>query len=366
MVRQKFTTLLATTAALALLAVPAFAEDAQAVPPAADGTAVVQQEDTAPAAEAPETEPASEEHAEAAPPAGTTESGSTEPDTSETEPEVSQLTYVALGDSITAGVGLEGLQSRTTDTREDFEPNFEGYPSQCYVSLVADGLGLDRQHAIDLGLSGLQSGDLLRLVRGSDPEDSTWYFYYPQYREYIKNADIISIQIGANDATVPAFATLSAATHQKSEQLVGVLVNGTMRDLSPESFQRLRDGLAKLAFTPDEIKAVWQLLFEGGTDALCEQAYTNVTTNLPQIIAEIRALNPDAKILLLGYTNPFPLLPEWSGYFNRLNRFASDLARQSENVTFVSISLTPSSGTDGHPTVCGHRYIASRILKTLR
>lgn len=289
MVRKKLTTLLAATAALALLAVPAFAAEADAAVPDADSTAVVQQDETSLSADASETEPASES-TERELPAETAES-----DTPEAEPEDTQLTYVALGDSITAGVGLEGYQFRTTETREDLEPNFEGYPSQCYVSLVADGLGLDRKHAIDLGLPGLQSDGMLRLVRASDTEDPSWYYYYPQYREYIKNADIISIQIGSNDATVPAFATLSSVTHQKSEQLVGVLVNGTMRDLSPESFRRLNDGLSKLAFTPDEIRAVSQLLFEGGTDAICEQAYQNVTTNLPQIIAEIRALNPDAK-----------------------------------------------------------------------
>lgn len=344
MKNKKIASFLAAAAALVLLAMPAFAADEQTEQPAA-GTAEVQQEQTAVPAEQ-----------EAALPADAQTSGAPE----------QQLTYVALGDSITAGVGLEGLQSRTTDTRQDLEPNFEGYPSQCYVSLVADGLGLDRQHAIDLGLSGLQSGDMLRLVRGSDTEDPSWYFYYPQYREYIKNADIISIQIGSNDATVPAFSALSAATHQKSEQLVGVLVNGAMRDLSPESFQRLNEGLSKLAFTQDEIRDVRQLLFEGGTNAICDEAYTKVTTNLPQIIAEIRALNPDAKILLLGYTNPVPLLPEWSGLFNRLNRFARNLAQQSENVAFVSISLTPSSGTDGHPTVSGHRYIANRIMKALK
>ena len=31
----------------------------------------------------------------------------------------------------------------------DLQPNFEGYPSQCYTALVGKGLGLDRQHAIN-------------------------------------------------------------------------------------------------------------------------------------------------------------------------------------------------------------------------
>ena len=63
-------------------------------------------------------------------------------------------------------------------------------------------------------------------------------------------------------------------------------------------------------------------------DEICDQAYTNVTASLPQIVASIRALNPDAKIVLLGYTNPVPLLPAWNRYFSKLNRFAKDLAAQ--------------------------------------
>ena len=99
-------------------------------------------------------------------------------------------------------------------------------------------------------------------------------------------------------------------------------------------------------------------------DEICDQAYTNVTNSLPQIVAGIRALNPDAKIVLLGYTNPVPLLPAWNRYFSKLNRFAKDLATQ-EGLTYVAIPRAQTAA-DGHPTVKGHQYIANQILNALK
>ena len=122
------------------------------------------------------------------------------------EPE-QQLTYVALGDSITSGVGLADMKYNIAQIGYDLQPNFEGYPSQCYTALVGKGLGLDRQHAINLGLPGLMSPDMLDMVQNSAMpkmnQASGAYYVYPEYQEYLRKADIISIQIGSNDALVP-------------------------------------------------------------------------------------------------------------------------------------------------------------------
>ena len=63
---------------------------------------------------------------------------------------------------------------------------------------------------------------------------------------------------------------------------------------------------------------------------------------MPQVVAELRALNPDAQIILLGYTNPVPLLPEWTQLFRRLNALSKNLAAQNENVTYVPIPFATS------------------------
>lgn len=337
MKNKKFASFLAAAAALVLLAMPAFAADEQAELPAAEAAEVQQEQSAAPAD---------------AQTAG--------------EPE-SQLTYVALGDSITSGVGLADMKYNIAQIGYDLRPNFEGYSSQCYTALVGKGLGLDRQHAINLGLPSLMSPDMVDMVQNSAMpkmnQASGSYYVYPEYQEYLRKADIISIQIGSNDALVPCIVGLGEATNWKSEQLAGLMVSGALRDFNFQKLGLFLKALNRMTLTFDESRATNRLLFRG-MDEICDQAYTNVTNSLPQIVASIRALNPDAKIVLLGYTNPVPLLPAWNRYFSKLNRFAKDLAAQ-EGLIYVDIPRTQTAA-DGHPTVKGHKYIAQQILNAIQ
>lgn len=337
MKNKKFASFLAAAAALVLLAMPAFAADEQTELPAAEA-AEVQQEQAAASADAQT--------------AG--------------EPE-QQLTYVALGDSITSGVGLADMKYNIAQIGYDLRPNFEGYSSQCYTALVGEGLGLDRQHAINLGLPSLMSPDMVDMVQSSAMpkmnQASGSYYVYPEYQEYLRKADIISIQIGSNDALVPCIVGLGEATNWKSEQLAGLMVSGALRDFNFQKLGLFFEALNRMTLTFDESRATNRLLFRG-MDEICDQAYTNVTNSLPQIVAGIRALNPDAKIVLLGYTNPVPLLPAWNRYFSKLNRFAKDLAAQ-EGLIYVGIPRTQTAA-DGHPTVKGHKYIAQQILNAIQ
>ena len=337
MKNKKFASFLAAAAALVLLAMPAFAADEQTELPAAKAAEVQQEQTVAPAD---------------AQTAG--------------EPE-QQLTYVALGDSITSGVGLADMKYNIAQIGYDLRPNFEGYSSQCYTALVGKGLGLDRQHAINLGLPSLMSPDMVDMVQSSAMpkmnQASGSYYVYPEYQEYLRKADIISIQIGSNDALVPCIVGLGEATNWKSEQLAGLMVSGALRDFNFQKLGLFLKALNRMTLTFDESRATNRLLFRG-MDEICDQAYTNVTNSLPQIVAGIRALNPDAKIVLLGYTNPVPLLPAWNRYFSKLNRFAKDLAAQ-EGLIYVGIPRTQTAA-DGHPTVKGHKYIAQQILNAIQ
>ena len=331
MKNKKFASFLAAAAALVLLAMPAFAADEQTELPAAEAAEVQQEQTAAPAEQEP------------------------------------QLTYVALGDSITSGVGLADMKYNIAQIGYDLRPNFEGYSSQCYTALVGKGLGLDRQHAINLGLPSLMSPDMVDMVQSSAMpkmnQASGSYYVYPEYQEYLRKADIISIQIGSNDALVPCIVGLGEATNWKSEQLAALMVSGALRDFNFQKLGLFLEALNRMTLTFDESRATNRLLFRG-MDEICDQAYTNVTASLPQIVASIRALNPNAKIVLLGYTNPVPLLPAWNSYFSKLNRFAKDLAAQ-EGLIYVDIPRAQTAA-DGHPTVKGHQYIANQILNALK
>lgn len=376
----RFAAWLCSAAALVLLAVPAFAQQPDALPPEQTSPAAQVQpieeaaaEETAPDAEAPaeetpteETSPAEETVTEETPAAEEAAQPAEEAPAGETADP--QRTYVALGDSIVSGVGLPDFKYTEAAIGMDVAANFEGYPEQCYVSLVGKGLGLDRQHAIDLGLPGLTTGDLVDILRtGAMPQMNQLagtYYVYPQMLDYLKRADIISVQIGSNDALVPSLVALGNATNWKSEQLVATMVSGVLRTPSFENLQRLNSDLSRLRLTREERKATTQLLLGGGTDAICEQAYQDAAVNMPQVVAQLRALNPDAQIILVGYTNPVPLLPEWTQLFRRLNALAKNLAAQNENVTYVPVPFAMTA-TDAHPTASGHKYIANRILRAV-
>ena len=111
---SRFTAWLCSAAALVLLAVPAFAQQPDALPPeqAVPAAQVQPAEEAAPDTEAPAEE--------AAQPAEEAPAGET------ADP---QRTYVALGDSIVSGVGLPDFKYTEAAIGMDVAPNFDAL---CY------------------------------------------------------------------------------------------------------------------------------------------------------------------------------------------------------------------------------------------
>lgn len=290
---------------------------------------------------------------------------SKETDTAEVEEEKGNgFTYVALGDSICSGVGLVTMEHGTSMVGVDVASNFKGYPEQCYVGQVAKTFDLDRDHAINLGLPALMSNDLVELLRDGKMNSmnmlSGCEYNYPQMREYIKSADVISIQIGSNDALVPCIVGLGNATNWKTEEAASIILSGDLRTTA--GFSALVKSLSKYKLTTAEVNATWKLLTYG-MGQICNEAYPTASENLRLIVEEIRKLNPDAQILLIGYTNPVPLISCWTKYFNKMNKYEKELA-SVYGLTYVSIPYTKTE-LDGHPTVSGHKYIARQISKAI-
>lgn len=107
----------------------------------------------------------------------------------EEEKEPNSITYVALGDSICAGIGLTKVQYSTNLIGVDVSFNFKGYPEACYVGQVGKSLNLDRDHAINLGLPGVMSKDMLELVKtGTMAEMNTLSGCQYNYPEFIDSS----------------------------------------------------------------------------------------------------------------------------------------------------------------------------------
>lgn len=243
-------------------------------------------------------------------------------------------TYVALGDSITTGVGLKDTHFSSTAKSYDVQENYHGYSKDCYVARVADALGLDRDHAVNYGMPAAMSSNILDLVR-----------------------------TGSNDTVLQLMGAMGRATNGKATKLLIPLLTGTMRELNLQTLQTLRKSLENLDLTPEELKAALKLL-DSGMEEICDQTRDQTVANVEQILQELRALNPDAQIILVGYYNPLPFLPTYGRHFRLLNRSVKALAQQY-GADYVSIPYT-SIANDGHPTVCGHKYIARQILKAVR
>ena len=279
-----------------------------------------------------------------------------------------QLTYVALGDSIVAGVGLADVQySARSGYSVDMTPNFQGYSPNCYVGKVAAALGLDRDHAINLGLPALTAPDLADMIRyGKMPQmnmASGCEYNYPEFQDYIRKADVVSVQIGSNDAFVPCIVALGNATNWKSEKLAATILAGDLRNEgSGSTMSAIYRSIKAMDLTKAERDATWNLLFSG-MSKICDETYPKTSAALISIVQEIRNLNPDAQIILVGYTNPVPLIPCWRSYFNKLNKFEKQIAK-TYNLTYVAIPNTETT-LDVHPTIKGHQYIANKLVNAI-
>lgn len=345
---KRFASLLLSAALMLSLAVPAFAEDAPATEEPAQDATVQEAEPEALAQEDTAEETAVQ--------------------TAEESTAKKDFTYVAVGDSVTAGVGLSGLKYKLVHNGYDMSENYKGYDSQCFVGYVADNLGLDRDHAINLGLPAVMTNDLADLIEtGAMPAMNQYsgvqYTSVPELKEYIQKADLITLQVGSNDALIRTIVALGEATNWKSEKLANGMVAGLFRNLTPENRDLFLDSLKQLTLTPSEIRAVLYLL-TNGMDEICISTYNETTKQLERVVKDIRALNPDAQVILLGYNNPVPLMPAWASHFRRLNNYAKRLAAQYD-LDYVAIPYTRTAN-DGHPTVSGHRYIGRQILKAVK
>ena len=114
-----------------------------------------------------------------------------------------QYSYIALGDSIVAGIGLPDAVYQRNGRYYDVSGNYQGYSKDCYVARVAEGLDLSRDQTANYGMPALMSGDLLELVRTGSCQSASINFSLPDLREELKHAQVITVEIGANDVLVP-------------------------------------------------------------------------------------------------------------------------------------------------------------------
>ena len=195
-----------------------------------------------------------------------------------------QYSYIALGDSIVAGIGLPDAVYQRNGRYYDVSGNYQGYSKDCYVARVAEGLGLSRDQTANYGMPALMSGDLLELVRTGSCQSASINFSLPDLREELKHAQVITVEIGANDVLVPIMYGIASAMGgpQVFEALLPML-EGDFRQMDASSFAALRENLDSLNITAQQRKALLKLL-DSGIAEICTQSQASTLANLEALL----------------------------------------------------------------------------------
>lgn len=280
---------------------------------------------------------------------------------------------VVLGDSIAAGFSL---------------PDYDAHGQYClqnvrvkdsFGDLVADGLGIAPENYTPYVSPGFRTKELrVFLENDYDGDFVTQNFIgslsgnesynldvmkaaRPEMQKTISEADMVIVEIGFNDTWLSTM--------------------GTFTDFSMTT----NDPVGRVLNSPRYIYELEQSIYD---------TLLGFKEQYAAIVNDIYRLNPDVTLVCVGVYNPFKdwTVPDGSGlYLGQLLNFLYDGMNSSmrsyvndgaHDYVFVDVpnpevisntvndllSGVPAlqkGGWDPHPTVAGHRYIASQILNAL-
>lgn len=239
--------------------------------------------------------------------------------------------YVALGDSIAAYFGLEEGQ---------------GYAELLADKLIREG-GYSQVSLENLAQSGDDSQDLLRKIE--------------ENKDIIANADIVTICIGGNN-------------------FLGTLVTGMLSPLglSGRTLESGADYLYNMEISDDLFKLAAGGLQAPEIQASLARGIARFKADLPEIIANIRAIAPSAEIYMMTIYNPlepehpiYPLLDPIETQINAMVKGAEDVTVIDAYAAFEEYNgqglkdWLSLGSIDPHPSVYGQRLIANLHYKAI-
>lgn len=306
--------------------------------------------------------------------------------------------YTALGDSASSGFGLPDYSRRGTLVL------FGERIQDSYPDLVAKELGADVLYPY--GVSGIRTTELRFLLDqhydGDDILDGQIVTLSdglisrgvleqqrPNYMKAVKEADVITLDIGFDDIWMPTIACIydiaeDGRYHGDPEK--------TIRQKIEEygSAQVVLDNVLHylIGFASNPLK--WAHYWLSWERAI-EKWATDFFVNYAAIVKQIYKLNPDVTVLALGCYNPCKGWGIGSGdnsiehviqpYYDLINAEkekyttlypnyyyvdtrGTELITMKSTLPFYENVTLDDSGFNPHPTAEGHRMLADRILKT--
>ncbi len=134
----------------------------------------------------------------------------------------------------------------------------------------------------------------------------------------LADADLITLLIGSNDTVLRSDGGHGRATKARPPNADPPADGHHAGAESPDP-PDLKKGLENLDLTPGRAEGRLKLL-DSGLEEICDQTRDQTVANVEQILQELRALNPDAQIILVGLLQPPALPPTYGRHFRLLNR----------------------------------------------
>ena len=276
--------------------------------------------------------------------------------------------YTCFGDSVSAGYGLQGYDKNPLDYNQIYWPTMEG----SFPDIIRDKKGY---HLYQFAHSAYRTTDLRVLLDRSFTGDSMAGYRLPsvnrdgrnidwqiveQYRDEVEKAvkasKLVTVEIGVNDASMPALNT----TETFSDSITSALTLNIPQVVKDVTF--------------------YGALAEGEINA-----FRLFSQNFDAIIAGIRKYNKNCKIVVIGNFNPMkdykipsgfglPIGPFVDPIFANQNNYLQHQCPLRDQYTYVDMTdvkthmndpESPMYGADFHPTYNGHRQIANRVLAAL-
>ena len=321
--------------------------------------------------------------------------------------------YMCVGDSIAAGCGLarDGKPTNFDQTVDDYTKvysndyiylghDFNAAPA-AYHSLVANELGANLLQCARSALRAVEFRYFLDGTYNDYDESCIWgnIYYdsdgngfalpdldavnaYVNYPEKIKQADLLSINVGSND--VFSF-TLNVVLRELTKDTSDPTLNAIKDFLDKTgnvgaAFGKLIDAYQSMGKTADLVRALTETM---------NKAYNQFTVNYEAIMKEVYKLNPDITVVGVGVYNPFTYFRlsednqlDLSGIaapiVTAINAHIASYKLKYDNFYYADVVGTetyPMNYDDRyfweyfilkvHPTIEGHQFMAQQILNAL-
>lgn len=314
------------------------------------------------------------------------------------------LRYVSLGDSVANGYGTEGYFENGNNTVRGYKTKLP----YAFPTMVARDLGIDvaSDNFQQLAFSGFRPEELHHVLDASYPgDDYTRLYFYEDpllercgggidrmradFAKYISEADIITLNIGANN--FGTFLQMQISRYQDGKTPMDVTIPNSLSALlrTPEWEAFEADALARLGDAGVAVGLI-DLLIRS-----LRYTYVGLKTHFDASMDCIYKLNPDADVVVVGLYNMLEGVHLTNdminigaivkGFMQLVNLHMKALCPHAKDYTYVDVMGTEIFGLPGnlldedfipaitgnygiavHPNENGQRFIADRVLNALQ